>query len=108
MAGGPRRAWGDEIRVEPEAYFDVGEQPLLFHVLRGRGQHSGVEVALPGAGLFRWSDGLLVHLKAHAHREDALTDLGASEDELEPISPSRRRRTSTSCARSTRPGDEAQ
>jgi ketosteroid isomerase-like protein len=80
-------AWGDEIRVEPEAYFDLGEQTLLFHVLRGRGQHSGVEVALPGAGLFRWSDGLLVDLKAYAHREDALTDLGASEDELEPISP---------------------
>ena len=25
-------AWGDEIRVEPGAYFDVGEQTLLFHV----------------------------------------------------------------------------
>ena len=39
--------WGEEIRVEPEAYFDRGERTLAFHVLHGRGRHSGVEVAMP-------------------------------------------------------------
>ena len=35
-------AWGSEIRIEPEAYFDLGEQTLAFYVLHGRGRHSGV------------------------------------------------------------------
>jgi len=39
----------------------------------------------------RWRDGLLVYIKAYvkayASREDALRDLGVSEDELEPIRP---------------------
>jgi hypothetical protein len=47
-----------EIRLKPEAFFDVGQQVLVFYVL-----------------------------KAHAHRADALADLGVSEDEFEPIAP---------------------
>jgi SnoaL-like protein len=34
-------AWGDELRVEPEAFFDLGEHTLLFYVLHGRGRQSG-------------------------------------------------------------------
>jgi ketosteroid isomerase-like protein len=79
-------AWGDHIRIEPEAYFDLGEHTLTFQVLRGRGSHSGAEVAMPMAAVARWRDGLMVYLKAYG-REDALSDLGVSEDELEPIDP---------------------
>ena len=35
----------------------------------------------------RWRDGLIVNIASYAHREDALSDLGVSEDELEPIAP---------------------
>jgi hypothetical protein len=80
-------AWGDEIRLVPEAYFDLGEHTLTFQMLRGRGRHSGAEVAMPIAGVARWRDDLLVYTKAYVHREDALRDLGVSEDELEPIAP---------------------
>jgi hypothetical protein len=31
-----RDSWGDEIRMEPEAYFDLGESTLAFHLLQGR------------------------------------------------------------------------
>jgi ketosteroid isomerase-like protein len=79
-------AW-EELRAEPEAYFDLGEQTLLFYVLRGRGRHSGAEVAMPGAQVCRWREGLGVYAKQYAHREDALRDLGVSEDALEPIAP---------------------
>jgi hypothetical protein len=79
--------WGDEIRLEPEAFFDLGDETLTFNVLHGRGLHSGAEVALPAAQLLRWRDGRIVYHKGYAHREDALTDLGLSEDELEPIAP---------------------
>jgi hypothetical protein len=35
-------AWGEEIRIEPEAYFDLGQDTLFFFVLRGRRRQSGV------------------------------------------------------------------
>jgi hypothetical protein len=79
-------AW-EELRVEPEAYFDLGQQTLLFYVLHGRGRKSGAEVAMQGAQLFRRHDGRGVYGKTYAHREDALGDLGLSEDALEPIAP---------------------
>ena len=81
-------AWGDEFRVEPEAFFDLGHDvTLMFYVVHGRGQQSGAEVAMPGAQVGRWRDGLLVYAKAYPRREDALSDLGVSEDALEPIAP---------------------
>jgi ketosteroid isomerase-like protein len=80
-------AWGGDIRVEAEAYFDLGEHALAFDVLHGRGRHSGAEVALPAAAVTRWRDRQCVYFKAYAHREEALGDLGVSEDALEPIAP---------------------
>ena len=41
----------------------------------------------PAADQATWRDGMIVYIEAYAHREDALTDLGVSEDELEPIEP---------------------
>ena len=79
--------WGSEFRAEPEAYFDLGEHSLLFHVVHGRGTQSGAEVAMPAAQVARWRDGLCVNFKAYADREDALRDLGVTEDALEPIAP---------------------
>jgi hypothetical protein len=79
--------WGDTFRIEPEAYFYVGEHTLLFYVVHGRGQHSGAEVAMTAAQVVRWRDGLAVHMKNYDRRQDALRDLGVSEDALEPIAP---------------------
>ena len=80
-------AWGDEAGLEPEAYFDLGERTLVFYLAHGRGAQSGVEVEGRYAQVVGWRDGLAVYLKAYAHREDALSDLGVSEDALEPIDP---------------------
>jgi hypothetical protein len=79
--------WGDEFRVQPEAFFDLGENTLMFGVLHGRGQQTGVDVPMPNAQVARLRDGLIVYLKVYIHREDALRDLGAPEDALEPIDP---------------------
>jgi ketosteroid isomerase-like protein len=79
--------WGEEIRIEPEAFFDVGEHALMFGVLHGRGRESGANVAMPYATVARWRDDLMIYAKGYAHREDALRDLGVSEDELERIEP---------------------
>jgi ketosteroid isomerase-like protein len=79
--------WGDELRVEPEVYFDLGENTITFHVLHGRGRESGADVAMPAAHLCRWRDSLIIYFKGYAQREDALRDLGVSENSLEPIVP---------------------
>jgi hypothetical protein len=80
-------AFGDEIRVEPEAYFDLGEHTITFHSLHGRGQQSGADVATPAAHVCRWRNGLMVYFKGYVHREDAFRDQGVSEDAFEPIAP---------------------
>jgi ketosteroid isomerase-like protein len=84
--GDLEEAWR-EIRAEPEAYFDLGEHTLMFYVLRGRGRQSAAETTMHFAQVARWRDGLCVYYKAYTQRQDALRDLGVSEDELEPIDP---------------------
>ena len=79
--------WGDQVHIEPEVYFDLGESTLFFYVLHGRGRRSGAPVEMPAAHVCRWRDGLMVYFKGYAHREDALRDLGVSEDAIEPIAP---------------------
>jgi ketosteroid isomerase-like protein len=85
--GDLEEAWGDEIRIDPEAYFDLGERTVVFNMLHARGRQSGVQVEMPSAQVVRWRDGLGVYVKVYVHREDALEDLGVSEDALEPIAP---------------------
>jgi ketosteroid isomerase-like protein len=80
-------SWGGEFRVEIEAYFDLGEQTVVFAVLHGRGGQSGAKVAMPATGVARWRDGLCVFHKAYVHKRDALRDLGVSEEALKPIAP---------------------
>lgn len=80
-------AWGDKVWVEAEAYYDLGVHTLAFDVLHGRGRQSGAEVTLPGAAVTRWRQGQCVYFKAYGDRAEALSDLGVSEDTLEPIAP---------------------
>jgi ketosteroid isomerase-like protein len=79
--------FGDELRAEPECFFDLGEHTVSFHVLHGRGQQSGADVATPAAHVCRWRDGLIVYFNGYVHKEDVFRDLGVSEDALEPIDP---------------------
>jgi ketosteroid isomerase-like protein len=54
-----REVWGDEVRFDPEAYFDPGDHGLVFGVLHGRGHRSGVELAVAEAQVTRWPGGLM-------------------------------------------------
>jgi ketosteroid isomerase-like protein len=76
-----------EFHVNSEAYFDAGEHTIAYNILNGRGPQSGVDVAMPYATVIRWRDNRVAYFKAYAHREDALRDLGLSEDALESIAP---------------------
>ena len=79
--------WGDEIRVEPEAYFDLGEQTLAFSVVYARGRQSRAETTMQLAQVYTWSNGLGVYMKSYSDRAEALLDLGVSLDDLEAIAP---------------------
>jgi ketosteroid isomerase-like protein len=79
--------WGEDIRVEVVAYFDLGDQTLAFTVWWARGRSSGAEVALQGALMFRWRDDRIVYGKGYVDRDQAIAELGIDEDELEPIAP---------------------
>ena len=68
--------FGAEIRVVPEAFFELGEYTITFHVLEGRGQQSGADVATPAAHLYRWRDGLIIYFKGYVQREDVFADVG--------------------------------
>ena len=79
--------WGDAIRAEAEVFFDLGEQVLVYTLVHGRGHESRVEVDLTAAMLLKLRDRRIVYFKGYAHREDALKDLGVSEESLRPIAP---------------------
>jgi hypothetical protein len=83
-----QEAFGEGIRLEAQAYFELDdEQTLAFYTQHLRGQHSGVELVAPNALVASWRHGMMVYCRAYAHREDALSDLGMSEDALDPIAP---------------------
>jgi ketosteroid isomerase-like protein len=73
--------WG-AFRSDVEAVYDLGEHLLTFTTVTGRGKQSDVEVELPAAIVTRLGGGRFVYFKGYAHREDALRDLGVSEDDL--------------------------
>jgi ketosteroid isomerase-like protein len=73
-----------DFRLEPEAYFDLGEQTLVLSVQQGRGRYSGAAVSMPIAQTFRWLDDKIVHLKTYGRRDDALEELGLTEASLLP------------------------
>jgi ketosteroid isomerase-like protein len=79
--------WGEELWIEPEAYYEAGDGTLTFHVLRGRGRQSGADVEMPAAHLCRWRDGLIVYFQGYRDRDRALRDLGVDPDTAEPIQP---------------------
>jgi ketosteroid isomerase-like protein len=79
--------FGTELQVEPHAYFDLGEHTITFHSLHGRGLQSGADVAMPAAHVCRWRDGRIVYFKGYSKREEALRELGVSEEAVEPIGP---------------------
>jgi ketosteroid isomerase-like protein len=80
-------SWSGEFRVEVEAYFDLGERTLAFAQIHGRGEQSGIEVAMPGLAIAEWRDGRCVSHRAYPDREAALRELNVPEDKLDPIEP---------------------
>src|SRR3954454_13728815 len=68
-----RGPWGRSISFEPERFFDVDDERILVFVrVTSRGQASGAAVASRIAQEFTIRDGLIVRVKVHRDRGQAL------------------------------------
>jgi ketosteroid isomerase-like protein len=66
----------DDLRVEPERFFDLGDRVLAFVRLRGRARTSGVPIDAPFAHVATFRGSQIVHWHAYAHRDEALAAVG--------------------------------
>ena len=80
-------AWAGGIHLDTEAMFDLDEHVLSYAVMHARGIGSGAEASLPIAQIWRFNAGRVIYLKTYIERDEALRDLGVSEEALEPARP---------------------
>jgi ketosteroid isomerase-like protein len=72
--------WGRSIHFEPERYFDVDDERVLVFVrVTSMGQASGAPVESRVAQEFTIRDGLIVGVKVHRDRREALKAVGLAE-----------------------------
>ena len=72
--------WGRSIHFEPERYFDVDDERVLVFVrATSTGQASGAAVETSVAHEFTIRDGLIVRVKIHRDRSQALEAVGLAE-----------------------------
>ena len=73
--------------MEAKTYYDLGVRTLMFGTLHGRGEHSGIEVTMPGFGVATWRDGRCASHFAYPEKGELLEAVGVTEEDLEPIAP---------------------
>jgi ketosteroid isomerase-like protein len=72
--------WGRSIHFEPERYFDVDDERVLVFVrVTSTGQASGATVESRVAQEFTLRDGLIVRVKVHRDRSEALKAVGLED-----------------------------
>jgi ketosteroid isomerase-like protein len=72
--------WGRSMHFTAERYFDVDEARVLVFVrATASGQQSGTPVETAFAHEFTLRDGMIVRVKAHPNRSDALKAVGLEE-----------------------------
>lgn len=69
--------WGRSVSLTPERYFDVDdERVLVFLRARAVGQLSGTPIDIAAANEFTLRQGLIVRIKVHLDRAEALKAVG--------------------------------
>jgi ketosteroid isomerase-like protein len=75
-----RGPWGDSIHFEPERFFDVDEERVLVFVrVTSTGRASGAPVETRVAHELTIRDGMIVRVKVHRDRTEALRAVGLAE-----------------------------
>ncbi len=70
-------AWERPITIEAEEFIESGDQVLVLITWTGAGKGSGARVESPGAHLWTFSNGLVVHYRVYRDREEARAALEA-------------------------------
>jgi hypothetical protein len=70
-------AWGRPLTIDAEELIGSGDRILALVRWRGRGKGSGLEVEAGGAHLWRFRDGLVIHLEVYRDRDEARAALEA-------------------------------
>jgi ketosteroid isomerase-like protein len=69
--------WGRSMRFVAERYFDVDEERVLVFVrATASGRQSGAPVRAAAAHEFTLREGLIVRVKVHSNRDEALEAMG--------------------------------
>jgi ketosteroid isomerase-like protein len=74
----------DQQRIEPEQFFDAGDQVVIFQREYQRGKSSGVELAVETAAIAEVRDGRIVRMQGYMDRTAALKAAGLSERDAHP------------------------
>jgi ketosteroid isomerase-like protein len=74
-------AW-DDWEVEPEDYIDAGERVVVIVNQRGRSKSTGVPVHMRFAQVWTLRNGQAIRMQMYASVEEALEDLGLSEQDV--------------------------
>ena len=69
----------DEHRMEPQEFFDAGDQVVVFQREYQRGKSSGVELVVDTASILELRDGRIVRMQGYMDRAAALRAAGLSE-----------------------------
>jgi len=68
-----------DLRLQPEKFFEKGDQVIAFIRATGRGEASRAEMDISIAGVWTLRDGMVVRGQAYADRGEALEAVGLSE-----------------------------
>ena len=72
--------WGESIRFVADRFFDVDDERVLVFVRwTASGERSGATVEIKMAHEFTFRDGLIVRVKVHPDRADALRAVGLAQ-----------------------------
>jgi ketosteroid isomerase-like protein len=69
----------NDFRVDAEAFFDLGDQVLVFSRVRGQGKASGVVVDSRVASLYSFRNGLVIRVEYFGDRKEALQAAGIAK-----------------------------
>ncbi|HEX5224033.1 MAG TPA: nuclear transport factor 2 family protein [Solirubrobacteraceae bacterium] len=69
----------EDVRAEPDEFFDAGAQIVVFVRLSGRARGSGASVAVPLAHVFRFRGQLIDRWHTYPDRQEALKAVGLEE-----------------------------
>jgi hypothetical protein len=72
--------WGRSVSLTPERYFDIDDgRVLVFLRVRAVGQLSGTPIDIAAANEFTLRGGLIVRIKVHLDRSEALKAVGLED-----------------------------